>query len=89
MKIKINVAHSIGAKQILSKFPQEKENKGRLKKVVSFFEDDEETNPSSSGNIIFSSRKVYSFIIFFMRTNISAKPSLVRMWAIEQNYLRI
>ncbi|XP_066026358.1 short transient receptor potential channel 5-like [Pocillopora verrucosa] len=27
-----------------------KENKGRLKKVVSFFEDDEETNPSSSAN---------------------------------------
>ena len=65
MKIKINVAHSIGAKQILSKFPQEKENKGRLKKVVSFFEDDEETNPSSSGNIIFSSRKAILFYNLF------------------------
>lgn len=53
--MKTNVAHSVGAKQTLSKFSQEKENKGRSKKRVSFVEEDEEASPSSSGNIIFSS----------------------------------
>ena len=53
--MKTNVAHSVGAKQTLSKFSQEKENKGRSKKRVSFVEQDEGTNPSSSGNIISSS----------------------------------
>lgn len=49
------VAHSVGAKQTLSKFSQEKDNKGRWKKRVSFVEEDEGTNPSTSGNIISSS----------------------------------
>ena len=53
--MKTNVAHSVGAKQTLSKFSQEKENKGRSKKRVSFVEEDEGINPLSSGNIIFSS----------------------------------
>ena len=89
MEIKTNVAHSVGAKQTLSKFSQEKENKGRSKKRVSFVEADEGASPSSSGNITFSSWKALLFYYFFVITYISAKPLLVRMWAIEQNYLRI
>ena len=53
--MKTNVAHSVGAKQTLSKFSQEKENKGRSKKRVSFVEVDEEASRSSLGNITFSS----------------------------------
>ena len=55
MEIKINVAHSVGTKQTLSKFSQEKEDKRRSKKRVSFVDEDEGINPLSSGNIIFSS----------------------------------
>ena len=89
MEIKTNVAHSVGAKQTLSKFSQDKENKGRSKERVSFVEEDEGASPSSSGNITFFSLKALLFYYFFVITYISAKPLLVRMWAIEQNYLRI
>ena len=33
--------------------------------------------------------KGFTILLFFVITYISAKPLLVRMWAIEQNYLRI
>ena len=59
--MKTNVAHSVGAKQTLSKFSQDKENKGRSKKRVSFVEEDEKASPSSSGNITFSSWKALLF----------------------------
>ena len=64
MEIKTNVAHSVGAKQTLSKFSQEKENKGRSKKRVSFVEEDEGASPSSSGNITSLRERLYYFIIF-------------------------